>query len=75
MGSQLVPGVNSDACHDAQNPGAYYQYYDTAINSTTAGSTIGQICESWVEWRGKGFCDVDDLRKDVELSLSGAGSL
>lgn len=54
---------------------AYYQYYDTAVNHTDAGNTIGQICESWVEWKGKGFCDVEELRKDVELSLTEAGSL
>lgn len=26
-------------------------------------------CDAWVEWRGKGFCDVDDLRRDIELSI------
>jgi UDP-glucose:glycoprotein glucosyltransferase len=54
---------------------AYYQYYDTAINQTDAGSTTGQLCESWVEWRGKGFCDVEELRKDIELTLTGEHSL
>jgi UDP-glucose:glycoprotein glucosyltransferase len=54
---------------------AYYQYYDTAIDQTDAGSTTGQLCESWVEWRGKGFCDVEELRKDIELTLTDEDSL
>lgn len=49
---------------------AYYQYYDTAVNQTDAGRTTGQLCESWVEWRGKGFCDVEELKKDIELTLT-----
>jgi UDP-glucose:glycoprotein glucosyltransferase len=53
---------------------AYYQYYDTVINRTEAGSTTGQVCESWVEWRGKGFCDFAELRQDMELSLTEADS-
>ncbi|KAJ9095762.1 hypothetical protein QFC19_007475 [Naganishia cerealis] len=54
---------------------AYYQYYDTLINQTEAGSTTGQICESWVEWRGKGFCDFKELKQDMELSLTEANPL
>ncbi|KAJ9105313.1 hypothetical protein QFC21_001681 [Naganishia friedmannii] len=53
---------------------AYYQYYNTVINRTDAGSTTGQICESWVEWRGKGFCDFAELKQDMELSLTEADS-
>lgn len=26
-------------------------------------------CGSWVEWRGKGFCEVEGLRKDMERSI------
>ncbi|KAL1411228.1 killer toxin resistant protein [Vanrija albida] len=28
-----------------------------------------KACDAWVEWRGKGFCAVDDLRRDIELSI------
>ncbi|KAJ9120827.1 hypothetical protein QFC22_002761 [Naganishia vaughanmartiniae] len=54
---------------------AYYQYYDTVINRTEAGSTTGQLCESWVEWRGKGFCDFAELKQDMELSLTEANTI
>lgn len=49
---------------------AYYQYYDTVVNGTKAGITAGQACESWVEWRGKGFCKVEELKRDMESALS-----
>ena len=49
---------------------AHYQYYDTAVNQTDAGRTTGQLCESWVEWRGKGFCGVEELKRDIELTLT-----
>lgn len=26
-------------------------------------------CESWVEYRGKGYCDADALRKDIERTI------
>lgn len=61
---------------------AYYQFYETVIVNSPAGREVarkeeekasmgeeGYICESWVEWRGKGFCNVDELRRDMELSL------
>lgn len=48
---------------------AYHQYYTTAVNGTRAGSGIGMICDEWVEWRGKGFCDVDELKRDLESGL------
>lgn len=61
---------------------AYYQFYNTVISDSPAGKEVarkeeerasmggeGYICESWVEWRGKGFCSVDELRRDMELSL------
>jgi hypothetical protein len=65
---------------------AYYQFYETVIVNSPAGREVarkeeerasmggqGYICESWVEWRGKGFCNVEELRRDMELSL-GLGS-
>jgi hypothetical protein len=63
---------------------AYYQFYETVIVNSPAGREVarkeegaaamgGYVCESWVEWRGKGFCHVDELRRDMELSL-GLGS-
>jgi hypothetical protein len=61
---------------------AYYQFYNTVISDSPAGREVarkeeerasmggqGYVCESWVEWRGKGFCNVDELRRDMELSL------
>ena len=64
---------------------AYYQFYDTVISDSPAGREVarkekeegasismggqGYVCESWVEWRGKGFCNVEELRRDMELSL------
>jgi UDP-glucose:glycoprotein glucosyltransferase len=65
---------------------AYYQFYETVVGNSPAGREVarkeeerasmggqGYVCESWVEWRGKGFCHVDELRRDMELSL-GLGS-
>lgn len=49
---------------------AYYQFYETVVRDSPAGREVTQReCESWVEWRGKGFCSVDELRRDMELSL------
>lgn len=45
---------------------AYYQYYISVIEQTAAGKETGRICETWVEWRGKGFCNIEELRKDME---------
>jgi hypothetical protein len=49
---------------------AFYQYYDTVTNETDIGNGIGNLCDSWVEWRGKGFCDVEELKRDMELTLT-----
>ena len=49
---------------------AFYQYYDSVVAETELGRGIGGVCESWVEWRGKGFCGVDELKRDMELTLS-----
>lgn len=48
---------------------AYYQYYTSVVAETELGKGIGEMCESWVEWRGKGFCGVDELKRDMELTL------
>ncbi|KAK4688056.1 UDP-glucose:glycoprotein glucosyltransferase, partial [Tremellales sp. Uapishka_1] len=45
---------------------ASYNYYEHRIDEVALGVTE---CQSWVEWRGKGFCGVDELRKDFQLSL------
>ncbi|WVQ71501.1 hypothetical protein IAR50_001039 [Cryptococcus sp. DSM 104548] len=47
---------------------AEYNWYESAIRGQEA--TLGvEGCEGWVDWRGKGFCAVEDLRRDMELSL------
>jgi UDP-glucose:glycoprotein glucosyltransferase len=45
---------------------AAYGWYESTINETSYGV---EECGTWVEWRGKGFCSVDELRKDVERSI------
>ncbi|WVQ78198.1 hypothetical protein IAT38_000281 [Cryptococcus sp. DSM 104549] len=47
---------------------AEYNWYESAVrgNETQLGV---EGCEGWVEWRGKGFCEVDELRRDVEMSI------
>ncbi len=73
QGSSLdITSVKSSVAMHVSAPKleAYYQYYRTAVNVTMAGKGVGQICEDWVEWRGKGFCDVESLRADLELTLS-----
>lgn len=44
------------------------RWYDGNVDEDKLGT---QGCGSWVEWRGKGFCDVEDLRRDMELSIGG----
>jgi len=40
-----------------------------AYNSSHAEVLGVGECEAWVEIRGKGFCGVEELRKDVERSI------
>jgi UDP-glucose:glycoprotein glucosyltransferase len=47
---------------------ALYSWYRGAVDEE-ALDVGGEGCESWVEWRGKGFCEVEDLKSDMELSL------
>lgn len=46
---------------------ASYAAYDAAREHSLGV----QDCQAWVEHRGKGFCDVDALRRDVERSIEG----
>lgn len=48
---------------------AYYQYYESMVNGSQPGMDVGSVCENWVEWRGKGFCDSASLKADMESSL------
>jgi UDP-glucose:glycoprotein glucosyltransferase len=47
---------------------AFFKYYETGVDERSYGV---EACGSWVEWRGRGFCGVDELRRDVELTLEG----
>lgn len=49
---------------------ALYSYYESTVDEYLLGV---KGCESWVEHRGKGFCDVEGLRRDVELSIEKGG--
>lgn len=52
---------------------AYYQYYSEYVTPAVRDSVQG--CDSWVHWRGKGFCTVPELRKDVEMSIEAEGGI
>lgn len=45
---------------------AFYSWYNSTVNEAALGVTG---CKSWVEWRGKGFCNVEGLRRDVEFAI------
>jgi len=45
---------------------AAYSWYANNINEKAMGV---EECGSWVEWRGKGFCAKDELRRDAEMSI------
>lgn len=45
---------------------AGYSWYEGAINEKELGV---EGCGSWVEWRGKGFCEAEELKRDIELSI------
>ncbi|KAK8869940.1 hypothetical protein IAR55_000508 [Kwoniella newhampshirensis] len=47
---------------------AEYSWYESVIRSQETKLGVAG-CEGWVEWRGKGFCDVEELRRDMELSI------
>lgn len=45
---------------------AAYVWYESEIDEKAVGV---DTCGSWVEWRGKGFCGVEELANDVERSI------
>ena len=45
---------------------AYYSWYEQTTDSAQLGV---EGCGSWVEWKGKVFCDVEGLRRDMEMSI------
>lgn len=45
---------------------AAYSWYEEAIDETSFGV---EECGSWVEWRGKGFCEAEELKRDIEMSI------
>jgi UDP-glucose:glycoprotein glucosyltransferase len=47
---------------------AFFRYYENTVDERAYGV---ESCGSWVEWRGRGFCAVQDLRRDMELTLEG----
>jgi UDP-glucose:glycoprotein glucosyltransferase len=50
---------------------AYYSWYETSVDEALLGV---EACGSWVEWKGKGFCDVNGLRNDIESAIEDGGS-
>ncbi|ODO11431.1 hypothetical protein I350_00211 [Cryptococcus amylolentus CBS 6273] len=47
---------------------AEYNWYESAVRGQE--KTLGvEGCQGWVDWRGKGFCGVEELQRDMELSL------
>ena len=49
---------------------ALYSYYESTVDEDLLGV---RGCESWVEWKGKGFCGVDELKRDIEQSIQNGG--
>ncbi|WWD15785.1 hypothetical protein CI109_100209 [Kwoniella shandongensis] len=47
---------------------AEYSWYESAVRPLESQLGV-EGCEGWVEWRGKGFCGVEELRRDMELSI------
>ncbi|WVN85210.1 uncharacterized protein L203_100355 [Cryptococcus depauperatus CBS 7841] len=47
---------------------AGYNWYETSVRRNEASLGV-EGCQGWVEWRGKGFCDAEELRKDMQLSI------
>ena len=45
---------------------ALYSWYNSTIDTTALRV---EECESWVEWKGQGFCDAEALRKGVERGI------
>lgn len=45
---------------------AQYSWYESNVDEAKLGV---EGCDSWVEWRGKGFCTHKELDDDVERSI------
>lgn len=45
---------------------AYFSWYESSVDENRLAV---EACGSWVEWKGKGFCEVEELKKDIELSI------
>lgn len=44
---------------------AAYSWYMSNIDETELGI---KACSTWVEWKGKGFCDVESLTREMDSS-------
>nr|XP_018263998.1 UDP-glucose:glycoprotein glucosyltransferase [Kwoniella dejecticola CBS 10117]OBR86156.1 UDP-glucose:glycoprotein glucosyltransferase [Kwoniella dejecticola CBS 10117] len=54
---------------------AQYSWYESSVRPKEVDLGVERCKEhGWVEWKGKGFCWVDDLRKDVEMSIEEGSS-
>lgn len=51
---------------------AAYSWYE---ENASFQELAGRGCASWVEWRGKGFCEVEDLKRDMEAAVGHEQSL
>ncbi|KAK6902778.1 hypothetical protein I203_108037 [Kwoniella mangroviensis CBS 8507] len=49
---------------------AQFSWYESAIRPKERQLGV-EACkeDGWVEWRGKGFCGVEELKRDVEMSI------
>ncbi|WVW83270.1 hypothetical protein I302_105289 [Kwoniella bestiolae CBS 10118] len=72
----LLPGSESTldlalALHTAvPRIQAQFSWYDSAIRPREGQLGVGHCRDDgWAEWRGKGFCEVEELRRDMEMSI------
>jgi hypothetical protein len=45
---------------------AAYSWYSSNVDLAKLGV---EDCASWVEWSGKGYCDVESLRQDLDSTI------
>jgi UDP-glucose:glycoprotein glucosyltransferase len=45
---------------------AAYSWYSSNVDETRLGV---EDCTTWVEWNGKGYCDFDSLRQDLDPTI------
>jgi UDP-glucose:glycoprotein glucosyltransferase len=45
---------------------AQYSWYNSTVDEAALGV---ETCETWVQWKGKGFCDVETLRAGIERGI------